>query len=136
MTFPSASSHHPSGVFPYISFHFYILRSPPSCPPLTWLPCLYPSFYIHLHFSCLHLLHVVGVFISACLITTTLAALQTYSRQLFFRTSWAAVRLSNALYLVFLQPFSLLSHALPSVPVSLQPSSSLNPFQRDSPPFN
>lgn len=49
VTFPTATSRHPSCVFPYISFHFYLLL--PSCPPPTWLPRL----YLHLHLSCLYI---------------------------------------------------------------------------------
>lgn len=93
--YPSASSHHPSAVFAYISFHFYILHLPPSC--------LYPYFYTSTFPPPFLPVSSTGVCISAC------------SSHLFFRNSWAAVLLST----LFLQSLSPLSHTLPPFFVSL-----------------
>ena len=77
VTFPcAASSHHPPGVFPHISFHFYILLPPVLLShgfPAFIPPSTPPSFPLASS------TRGRGVCTSAWLIITALAALQTYS---------------------------------------------------------
>lgn len=132
VTFPSASSHHPSGVIPYIYFHFYILLPSPSplVPPLSSLlsssdtASLPLSLLLHLHFSStLRVVHAAGVCASACLITTTLALLQTLQYSTLLQELLGGCLTSqHTLYLFIFFFFAILhsstSHS-PSVSVSL-----------------